>query len=211
MDEAEIQRARQEAERHPIVQAALAILARELPPHLKYHTLAHTEDVLREAMVFGVVDHLPDRQLELLAVAAACHDAGFITSSGVNEPLGAAFAREQMARHGGYSPDEIELVERMILDTALVDTPEGPRQVPSTELSRYLLDADLSNFGRDDFFERGELQRQELGQERELFRKNTLALIKAHSWLTPAAKALRESTKARNVAVLESLVHQQKT
>jgi predicted metal-dependent HD superfamily phosphohydrolase len=206
MDEAVIQRARQEAERHPVVQAALAILARELPTHLKYHTLAHTEDVLREAILFGVMDHLPSRQLELLAVAAACHDLGFITSSAANEPIGAAFAQEQMTHFGGYSPDEILLVERMILDTALVETPEGPRQIASTELSRYLLDADLSNFGRDDFFERGELQRQELGQERELFRKNTLALIKAHRWLTPAGQALRQATKERNIATLESFV-----
>jgi uncharacterized protein len=206
MDEAVIQRARQEAERHPVVQAAVAILARELPAHLKYHTLAHTEDVLREAILFGVMDHLPPRQLELLAVAAACHDLGFITSSGANEPIGATFAREQMTHFGGYSPDEILLVERMILDTALVETPEGPRQIASTELSRYLLDADLSNFGRDDFFERGELQRQELGQERELFRKNTLALIKAHRWLTPAGQALRQATKERNIATLESFV-----
>jgi predicted metal-dependent HD superfamily phosphohydrolase len=206
MDEAVIQRARQEAERHPVVQAAVAILTRELPAHLKYHTLAHTEDVLREAILFGVMDHLPPRQLELLAVAAACHDLGFITSSGANELIGATFAREQMTHFGGYSPDEILLVERMILDTALVETPEGPRQIASTELSRYLLDADLSNFGRDDFFERGELQRQELGQERELFRKNTLVLIKAHRWLTPAGQALRQATKERNIVTLESFV-----
>ena len=111
-----------------------------------------------------------------------------------------------MVRYGGYSPDEILLVERMILDTALVEAPEGPRQIASTELSRYLLDADLSNFGRDDFFETGELQRQELGQERELFRKNTLALIKAHRWLTPAGQALRQATKERNIATLESFL-----
>lgn len=211
MNESKIQRARQEAERHPIVQSSLAVLARELPHHLTYHTLAHTEDVLREAILFGVMDHLPAPQLELLALAAACHDVGFITSSGANEPIGAAFAREQMVRDGSYSPDEILLVERMILDTALVDTPEGPRQLPSTELSRYLLDADLSNLGRDDFFERGELQRQELGQELELFRKNTLALVKAHRWLTPAAQALRQATKDRNIATLESMVHGQST
>lgn len=211
MDEAKIQRARQEAGRHPIVQAALAILARQLPPHLKYHTLAHTEDVLREAILFGVMDHLPSRQLELLGLAAACHDVGFITSSGANEPIGAAFAREQMVSDGSYSPDEILLVERMILDTALVDTPDGPQQLPSTELSRYLLDADLSNLGRDDFFERGELQRQELGQDLELFRKNTLALVKAHRWLTPAGQALREDQKKRNVATLESMLLESKT
>jgi predicted metal-dependent HD superfamily phosphohydrolase len=152
------------------------------------------------------MDHLPPRQLELLAIAAACHDVGFIRSSGSNEPIGAAFAREHMACHGGYSAEEILLVERMILDTALVETPDGPRQAPSTELSRYLLDADLSNFGRDDFFERGELQRQELGQEPKLFRKNTLALIRAHRWLTPAGQALRQDQKERNVATLESFI-----
>jgi len=168
MSEQTITQACDEVRRHPIVSGTLALLARDLPKELSYHALPHTEDVISEAIRFAVTDNLAPREIELLAIAAACHDFGFVKSPVLNEPIGAAHAREQMERSGGYSSEEINLVERMILDTALVDTGNGPRQIPSTDLSRYLLDADLSNFGRDDFFDKGELQRKELGQDQDI-------------------------------------------
>jgi signal transduction histidine kinase len=210
MSEQDITSVSKEMMKHPIVSQTLAVLARDLPKELTYHALSHTEDVLTEVIRFGVTDQLPDRQIELLAIAAACHDLGFIKSPVMNEPIGAAYAREQMERHGGYSPDEVTLVERMILDTALVDTGHGPRQIPSTDLSRYLLDADLSNFGRDDFFDKGELQRQELGQDQDIFRRNSFTLLNSHRWLTNAARSLRQKKKEQNLSMLKSMVLSQK-
>jgi hypothetical protein len=103
-----------------------------------------------------------------------------------------------MERQSGYSSEEILLVDRMILDTALVVTADGPCQIPSTRLSRYLLDADLSNLGRDDFFEKGELQRRELSQDEDRFRRNALALLQAHRWHTDAGQSLRQKKKEDN-------------
>ncbi len=207
MSEELIRKAQDELRRHPVISEAFDLLARELPASLRYHALPHTEDVLNEAIQFGVMDGLSARELELLAVAAACHDVGFVDSPACNEPIGAAFARERMEKHGGYTPDEIRLVERMILDTALVPTENGPQQIPSSALSRYLLDADLSNLGREDFFEKGELQRIEIGQDEDLFRKNTLALLTAHQWHTPACRALRQKRKDENLALLRAMLN----
>lgn len=210
MSEQEIVRVREEMAKHPIIAKTLAVLAEELPKELTYHALSHTEDVIAETIRFGVTDQLLPRQLELLAIAAACHDLGFVKSPVMNEPIGAAYAREQMERHGGYTAEEIGLVERMILDTALVDTGRGPRQIPSTDLSRYLLDADLSNFGRDDFFDKGELQRKELGQDQDIFRKNSYSLLNSHRWLTNAARSFRQKKKEQNLSMLKSMVLSQK-
>ncbi len=193
-----------------IVQSTLELLRAQLPKQLFYHGPSHTEDVLQEAVRFALIDKLPDRQIELLAIAAVCHDEGFVQSPVMNEPIGAARARERMTKAGGYSEEEIALVERMILDTALVDTGNGPRQIPSTDLSRYLLDADLSNFGRDDFFDKGELQRKELGVDQEIFRKNSFALLNNHRWLTKAAMTLRQKKKEHNIALLKSMVEGKK-
>jgi predicted metal-dependent HD superfamily phosphohydrolase len=192
MDEGTIRRSQGELRKHPIVQEALKLLGRELPASVFYHSLGHTEDVLDESLRFGVTDRLSPRELELLAIAAACHDVGYISAPLLNEPLGAAFARERMARHGGYTEGEIALVERMILDTALVTTDKVPHQVASTELSRYLLDADLSNVGREDFF--------------EILRRDSLAFVTAHRWHTAAALALRQEGKERNVQALRAMV-----
>lgn len=206
MVEGQITAIDEELKRHPIVRTTLDLLAQKLPQNLSYHSLLHTQDVVSEALQFGIKDNLPRRSLELLAIAAACHDVGFITRTVMNEPLGAAYAREQMEKAGGYTADEIALVERMILDTPIVDTVDGPRQVPSTDLSRYLLDADLSNLGRDDFFEKGELLRQELGQEQNIFRSYAYRLLNAHQWLTSSAQALRQNKKEENLKTLKSLI-----
>ena len=206
MDEEAIGRTQGELRKHPVVQEALELLARELPGSLVYHSLSHTQDVLDEALRFGVTDTLSPRELELLAIAAACHDVGFVSTPLSNETVGAAFARERMEQHGGYTESEVALVERMILDTALVTNDEVPHQVASTRLSRYLLDGDLGNLGREDFFEKGELLRRELGVEVDTFWRDSLAFLTAHRWHTAAARTLRQERKDRNVQDLRAMI-----
>jgi signal transduction histidine kinase/predicted metal-dependent HD superfamily phosphohydrolase len=190
----------------PVVQSALTLLAAELPRNLCYHSKAHTEDVLHESLRYAVMDNLSPRELELLAVAAAFHDTGFVKSPVANEAIGAELARRAMAQCGGFSEEEIALVERMILDTTLVELPNGPQQIPSTNLSRYLLDGDLSNLGRDDFFDKGELQRKELGIDETHFRKRSLQLLNAHRWFTHPARDMRQKKKEENLLLLKSMI-----
>lgn len=190
----------------PLVQEALTLLDKALPDNLSYHTKGHTLEVLRESIRFAVTEGLSERELELLAIAAAFHDTGFIKSPVANELISAEFAREALQRAGGFSTREIQLVEQMILDTKLVELPAGPQQIPSTKLSRYLLDADLSNLGRDDFFDKSELLRQELGVEERSFRSRSLQVFTAHLWLTQAAHALGQKKKEENLLLLRSIV-----
>ena len=191
----------------PVIAEVLARLKRELPAHLKYHSYEHTIDVMAETIRFALKDDRTVREIELLAIAAAYHDAGWIKSPVANEPIGAAMAREALEQDGSFATsNEIELIQRMILDTALIDTSNGLKQVPNTDLSRYLLDADLGNFGRDDFFDKGELQRLELGVDPDVFRKTSFKLLNAHRWLTNAAMALRQKQKEHNVNLLRSMV-----
>ena len=197
---------REKLRRHPIIQDTLNLLKRDLPSNLHYHAFSHTEDVFDEAILFALTDNLPERDIELLAIAAACHDMGFVQSMVENEPIGAAFARQQMEKVGGYTTEEIGVVERMILDTTMVSTADGLKQVPTIPLSGYLLDADLSNLGRDDFFEKGQLLRKELGIEPEPFGKAAYSLVGNHAWHTPAAHALRQKKKEENIAALKAMI-----
>ncbi len=209
MIEDELKHTTEAMQKLPVVRRTLELLKEKLPRELYYHSAPHTDDVLSETLRFALTDKLSPREIELLAIAAACHDVGFITRPVMNESLGAEHARLEMTKAGGYTEEEIALVERMILDTALVETAVGPKQIPSTNLSRYLLDADLSNFGRDDFFDKGELQRKELGVDQEIFRKNSFALLNAHRWLTNAAMKLRQNKKEQNLSLLKSMVFSQ--
>lgn len=188
----------------PIIQKAFRLLREKLPRTLYYHTAEHSDDVLLEAMHFAVEDKLDQRSCELLAIAAAYHDTGFIEAAQENEALGAQMAAAAMHEQGGYSTEEIELVKTMILDTSLRSTPEGMRQVPTTLLSRYLCDADVSNLGREDFFEKAELIRKEIGSPPiPVFLAGVLKFLACHQWHTEAARRLRSTQRANNLSELE--------
>ncbi|MBX7144252.1 MAG: hypothetical protein K1X79_07355 [Oligoflexia bacterium] len=188
---------------HPLVRQARTLLREKLPKSLLYHTAAHTDDVIKEALLFAGHDGLSERQVELLLIAAAFHDTGFTAQLTENEALGAELAEKAMLAQGGYSDAEIAQVRQAILDTKLQFLADGPRQVPSTELSKYLCDADVSNLGRPDFADKSELYRQELGKSPEdFYGAFTIHFLESHRWHTPAARQLRQSGKDANLKSL---------
>lgn len=190
----------------PLVADILAKLRRDLPKNLCYHAAEHTEDVLEEALHFAAHDNLDKRQRELLTIAAAYHDAGFLDGSTETEARAAKMARDAMQLQGSYKSEEIDLVEQMILDTRLVRVGANYGQVASTFLSGYLLDGDLSNLGRDDFVEKLELVRREIGVDTRTFLNGTLLLMQGHQWYSPAAKVLRAAKKAENLIKLQQMM-----
>lgn len=190
----------------PIISEARELLRKRLPPIFCYHSPAHTDDVFNEALLFGLQDKLSERRLDLLAVAAAYHDVGFTESPVEHESRGALLVDAAMQKHGGYTQDEANLIRQMILDTKLVRSEKGVSQVANTELSCYLLDADLSNLGREDFFEKLELVRKELGVDKQGFIAGTLGLITRHVWHTPAATALRLEREMINIRMLKDMI-----
>ncbi len=175
-------------------------LATLLPSGLYYHAASHTDDVIREVILLGLTDSLPERSIELLTVAAAFHDTGFIVAGKENETYGAERARSYLSSQDIYSASEIETIYQIILDTKLQFLHDGPRQVPRSLLAQYLCDADVGNLGRHDFFEKAELYRKELAKEKKEFYKGfTLAFMQAQRWHTPAAQKLRGPTKEENL------------
>ena len=193
--------------KRPIVAQILKRLAHELPKTLRYHTAAHTDDVIHESLLFGVSARLHERQLELLTIAAAYHDAGFITQIAQNEAVGAGLAAQAMQEAGGYSEEEVAAVRAMIEDTQLKKVGEGFAQIPSTELSKFICDADLSNLGRVDFLEKAELVREEIGVPKSLENwERVLKLVQSHQWYTEPARIFRQEQKNRNVDALKQLI-----
>lgn len=180
------------------------MLRDKLPKTLSYHNVEHTEEVLSEILFFACEDNIDERSIELLAVAAAYHDSGFINSTKENEALGARNAEQAMIKEGGYSDVERRKVVTMILDTQLQFTPEGPKQTPTIPLSCYLCDADVSNLGRDDFFAKAELVRLEAGSPplKEFF-SGLLTFLSCHEWFTPAAARLRGPKRDANLEELK--------
>lgn len=190
----------------PIISTILQRLSNELPERCTFHSAQHSRDVLNEAVLFSDTAGRSPREQLLLAVSAAFHDAGFLTQPVDNEPIGAEMAADAMAQDGGFTPGEVELVKQMILDTRLISGPNGLQQEASTELSGFLLDADLSNFGRADFFDKLERLVKERGGDRLTELRGTLSLMQNHSWCTDAAHSLRDKKKQENIARLKSMI-----
>lgn len=195
----------------PIVAEALKLLRDKLPKHLRYHIAEHTDDVLKEAITFALADGLSERPLELLAIGAAYHDLGFIETEVDNEAIGARLAVEAMRRFGGYSEREIEIVGQMIHATKVIVDERGPHHRPLNQVSKYLIDADVSNFGRDDFLSKADLVREESGmKDRRSFFQSLLKFLENHQWYSDAALRTRSGKKMENVATLQRMLAENK-
>ena len=190
----------------PIIKSVIDTLRTGLSTDLKYHCVGHTEDVIRETVLFATAAQLPEIEIMLLATAAAFHDSGFLFQRDEHESRGAEYAVRTMTESRRFSTQDIEKVRGYILDTKLVHSQKCRIQMATTPMAGYLLDADLSNFGRDDFLENNELQRLEWNVEREPFLVDTLAFVSGHEWITPIARTLRQEKKEQNIQILQKIV-----
>jgi predicted metal-dependent HD superfamily phosphohydrolase len=157
-------------------------------------------------VLFAGHDHVNKRGLELLCIAAAYHDAGYIERYVDNEEIGAAMAAAAMRSAGSYTAEEIHEVKEMILSTQLLQSSDAIIRVERTALSGYLMDADLGAFGRDDFFEKCEQLMEETDLSPDVFYRQTLVFMASHKWITNAARELRDAKKKENQEAVERLV-----
>lgn len=190
----------------PVISEALRLLREKLPANLIFHSIEHTYDVMKEVLRFALEDGLAERDIDMLVIAAAYHDLGFTQRLTDNEAIGAQYARRAMENNGGFSAEEIICVEKMIKDTRMIEDNNGPHQVASIALSKYLLDADLSNLGREDFFDR--LQAMMFESQRPLVcvLKSMEKLLSRHQWWTAAAQKLRSAGLQKNLNTLRKRI-----
>ena len=184
-----------------LVESIVNRLALELDRNLAYHSQAHTIDVIDETLSLAKLDGVDEDSLLRLAVAAAFHDAGFLAQRTDHEEIGARMAADAMAADSRFKPADIDLVAKMILDTRV--NPHGPVHRCTTKLSPWLLDADMANFGRQDFFRQTELIAEEMQVNITDMVSNTLDLMDRHSWQSPAGIKRFDAKKEENRSLLE--------
>jgi TolB-like protein/Flp pilus assembly protein TadD len=161
-------------------------------PRLPYHNINHVHDVLNSSVAIAKQEGLNEGEIKLLRVAALLHDIGFVHSPANHEERGAQMAREILPPFG-FTNDQIEVIEKMILATRLP-------QSPATHLEKVLCDADLDYLGREDFYEIGNKLLEELKAtgivetEREwnIMQKT---FLEGHRYHTKFSKKNREGKK----------------
>lgn len=197
---------------HELVGEALDLLREKLPEEYYYHSLEHTKNVIVNAIRCATLDGVSTRDLELLAIAAAWHDTGFIVQKLANEPIGANLAVAAMNRDGGYQENEMADVVTAILDTQVQFDHELGCMVQTARgrLSPWLLDGDLSNFGRRGFLDGSLLLLREFtgievkeaedlrNPEAVDFLASTVRMLGAHRYISTGGQLLFDEQKRVN-------------
>jgi predicted metal-dependent HD superfamily phosphohydrolase len=180
-------------------------LQKELSPNLYFHSLDHSMDVLRSACHLNCMEEVYEPESALIETAAIYHDAGMIVTYLEHEAASAKMAREILPKFH-YSPQEIEIVESLIMVTT---TPQSAH----TMLEKVICDADLDALGREDFF----ITSFQLQLEWKLYgiMNSTLAewirfeidFMEKHSYFTFSAIKLREVQKQKNIQACKDLLN----
>src|SRR5215216_2080953 len=96
----------------------------ELASTLSYHHFHHTADVMTAAMQIAEAEKIPDEEKNLLRIAVAFHDAGFIYTYQGHEEKGCEMATEVLPSFG-FSTSQIETICRMIRATKIPQQPKN--------------------------------------------------------------------------------------
>ncbi len=190
----------------PEVSEALDLLDK-LPESLKYHNKNHTLDVIKETILFAAAEDASQDTIEQQVIAAAWHDVGHIKGSENHESASVELFKQSEAYKKLLDINKADIINS-ILSTKIYIESGSPRFDYNTKGFGYVLDADVSNFGREDFWENRKKVVEELGLDwenieiRKKFLKFTIYLLKNHEWKTASAKKLREETKKKNLALM---------
>ena len=129
------------------------LFAKELSPKLTYHSIRHTEAVVKECRALAPEAKLSDDDCEALLLAAWFHDSGYLDVYDGHEFRSMERAAAWLTEHGAEA-GRVQLIQDLIKATHRDEKPE-------TELQKLLVDADLSNLARKDFRSSAELLRTE--------------------------------------------------
>ena len=178
-------------------------LEQELPQHLHYHGKHHTLDVLETVKQIAEHEGVTEEQLNILSVAAAYHDCGFIYGHQNHEEAGCNIARECLPKFG-FDDATINLICNMIMATKVP-------QNPTCKLCNMLCDADLDYLGRDDFEPIAKSLYEELHhlgilKDEETWNRIQVSFLKDHHYHTSYGKELRQPKKEQHLKELEIVV-----
>jgi uncharacterized protein len=181
-------------------QHAAALLEQKLPLIYTYHSLWHTC-----VEVVGMTERLADlegidgEEHILLLTGAYYHDIGFTQQRENHELMGVNYIKAVLPEFG-YSPEQIQVIEGIILATRIP-------QKPLNHLEEIVADADLDSLGRVDFWNRSLALRTEMAMLGIYFSdqewcERQRGFLGQHHYFTASAKQLRDRQKHNNINFL---------
>jgi predicted metal-dependent HD superfamily phosphohydrolase len=176
----------------------------EFPPDYHYHTIAHTREVVRAAVLIATEEGMTGREQVLVEVAAWFHDVGYPRMLDAHEEL-SAFRSLLVLTRMGISFKDIELIEGCILVTTLGSEPRNA-------LEAVLADADMIHLTMDDFWEWSTRLRREWEATRNLYMTDTdwvlnnIRFMRSVRFRTRFGQRVLMPRLEANIAILEGLL-----
>jgi len=185
-------------------QFVTGLLKSETPEIYTYHTLNHTQDVFKNALLIGNREKLDEEEMSILSMAALFHDVGYLKKYKGHEEESAEIATRFLEQHG---VDEYlrTIVAESIRATAFPQSPES-------RVAKVLCDADFMHLGQENYFELAEKLRKEqknagIHQLKKVeFDQESVRLFQMHNWHTAFCKKNLEETKQKNLEKLNERI-----
>ncbi len=185
------------------------LLENETPEGYTYHTLAHTQDVVKNAVLIGTKEKLTEVEMDILQLAAWFHDVGYLKKYKGHEEESTQTAVKFLEHHGVDETIRIAVAES-IRATAFPQSPES-------RLAKVLCDADFMHLGQENYFEQAEKLRQEQKNagirkiKKAEFDQESVRLFEEHHWHTVFCRNNLEETKQKNLELLKEHIAQHVT
>lgn len=134
------------------------LLGERLAPWVSYHDFRHTDETVEAAREIGTASGLGDGDMEVLLLAAWFHDTGYTEIANGHEERSIVIATDYLTRHQ-YPAENLGKISGCIMATKV---PQRPKNL----LERVICDADMLFLGREEFFRKNDLLKDEI-EERE--------------------------------------------
>lgn len=177
------------------------MLENKLSKSIKFHTLVHTQEVVKACELMAEYYQLNEDDRFALMLAAWFHDTGYTSGeSAGHEDRSIELAGAFIQQHA--VSDEIK--EKV---TGCINATRLP-QSPNNLMEQIICDADLFHLGTDSFEEKSKLLRRELIDfgnnelSKKDWRKINIRFLERHEYFTPYAKERQQPEKDKHLAAL---------
>ncbi len=172
-----------------------------------FHQFDHALDVKNRAVELAKKEWLNKEQTEILAIASLFHDTWFTIQYDDNEYIWAKIARNYL-KSILYPEENIKIVERLILAT------KPNYKKPIDILEKIIIDSDLDNLWRDDFFEKENNLKKEIEYIKKIkikmpdWHHAALNLLNNYSFFSKIQQKERTKKKKENTKILKSMIEE---
>lgn len=176
-------------------------LETETPKYISYHSQSHTVEVIQLATQLAEQERVHGKDLVLLKTAALFHDVGYLETYNGHEEFSCRMAESWLPQFG-YTTDDIERINRMIMATKKPPSPHDDH------LAKILCDANLYYLGTNSYRSKSnslfkEMHEAGVVKDREQWRNSELKFLRDHGFFTNTAKASLTAQLRANEAFLK--------